>query len=77
MRIAFINIRRIADNHVKLLADESVKPAALLDLNVVETETRRVTQRERDGIGHHVNGSDLTIRTLARQGQRYRTGSSP
>jgi hypothetical protein len=63
VRVLFVDIRRIADNHVKPLPCSALNQS-LCSTNVVDGQMLFVASCQRHGIGHAVNRRHRAIRTL-------------
>lgn len=75
MRIVFVDVGRIADNHFEHAASKRGKPAALQNGNIVQPQPFNVAPREGDHIRHHVYRRHDTVRPLAGKRQRNRAGA--
>lgn len=75
MGIMRINIRRVADDHVKLLPRQRREPVALQYANIVNRQMLRITASQRHGVWYTVYRRDFAVRSLCRQRQRNRAGS--
>ncbi|KEP73404.1 hypothetical protein HR12_11065 [Microbacterium sp. SUBG005] len=76
MRIVFVDVGRIADNHFEHTAFKRGKPAALQNGNIVQPQPFNVAPREGDRIRHHVYRRHGAVRSLAGKRQRNRAGAS-
>ena len=75
MRVGFINIGWITDDDVERLCGERAIPVALQHGNVLDGEVLNVTRRQRNRIGHKVNGGDVAIGAFAGQRQSDSAGA--
>ncbi len=75
MWVLLVNIRRIADNHRKLLPGQRTKPVALQNADIFDRQMLGITLCQSDSIGHTIYSGNFAVRALASQRKRNRPGT--